>query len=29
MDWLDKLKNFPELVQEEPRYGYLVVAIFG
>ena len=26
MDWLDKLKNFPELVQEEPRYGYLVVA---
>lgn len=26
MDWLDKLRNFPELVQEEPRYGYLVVA---
>ena len=26
MDWLDKLKNFPELLQEQPRYGYLVVA---
>lgn len=25
MDWFDKLKNFPDLVQEEPRYGYLVV----
>lgn len=24
-DWIDKLKNFPDLVQEEPRYGYLVV----
>ena len=24
MEWLEKLKNFPQLIQEEPRYGYLV-----
>lgn len=26
MKWIDELKNFPELIQEEPRYGYLVAA---
>lgn len=29
MDWLDKLKSFvmgiPQLLESEPRYGYLVV----
>ena len=24
MEWLEKLKNIPQLIQEEPRYGYLV-----
>lgn len=26
MEWIDKIKDFPNLVQQEPRYGYLVVA---
>ena len=26
MEWLDKIKDFPNLIQQEPRYGYLVVA---
>lgn len=26
MKWIDELKNFSELIQEEPRYGYLVAA---
>lgn len=26
MDWIEKIKNFPQLIQNEPRYGYLVVA---
>ena len=25
MEWLDKIKDFPNLIQQEPRYGYLVV----
>ena len=24
MEWLEKLQNFPQLIQEEPRYGYHV-----
>lgn len=26
MEWLDKIKDFSNLIQQEPRYGYLVVA---
>ena len=26
MEWLDKITDFPNLIQQEPRYGYLVVA---
>ena len=27
MEWLDKIKDFPNLIQQEPRYGYLVLSL--